>query len=56
MADDGRLDVDMHLNTDPAQRELESMLGRLSGISRFADIRPGALSEFAGMISRLPSA
>ena len=45
MADDGRLDVDMHLNTDPAQRELESMLGRLSGISRFADIRPIPISE-----------
>ena len=45
MADDGRLDVDMHLNTDPAQRELESMLGRLSGMGRIADIRPVPISE-----------
>ena len=45
MADDGILDVDMHLNTDPAQRELESMLGRLSGMGRFADIRPVPISE-----------
>ena len=36
---DGRLDVDMHLNTDPAQRALEAMLGR------FADIRPIPISE-----------